>query len=366
MKYLIGYSLFIISWTIISCSSEDRSTVDTNRSNDEVIVNKKQFEEQGMKLIQLSKRPIRKTISSRGYIDVPPTHYATISPFYGGFVKEVRVLPGQKVKRGEVLFTLENPQYYELQREYIEISERLDYLEDDFKRQETLSSENIASEKIYKKAESDYKAALAKHQQLEGQLNMMNVPISKLRSGIMVNQLRFYAPFDGYITEVSINTGGYIDASEIAVSMVNTDHIHLELLVFEKDAINVKEGQAIRFMLPENGEEYFAGSVYLVGKSINLEKRTVEIHGHIEEDGNFIPGMYVEAEIEVSQDSIPCLPEDAFTFIGNKKSVTYLIREDSEAYYLRTMNLSTQEAESGWISISDPQELVDKKFLIGG
>ena len=85
-------------------------------------------------------------------------------------------------------------------------------------------------------------------------------------------------------------------ASEL-LEIVNTDHIHLELSVFEKDILKIKKDQKIEFKIPESSDKTFDAAVHLVGTSINTD-RTIKVHGHIndEESNNFISGMYIEAD----------------------------------------------------------------------
>ncbi|GAB4241572.1 MAG: efflux RND transporter periplasmic adaptor subunit [Ekhidna sp.] len=240
------------------------------------------------------------TISITGYIDVPPENRAAISPYYGGFVKNIKVLPGQTVKRGETLFTLENPDYLKVQQDYLESKEQLDYLKADYERQKQLADEKITSTKNFKKAESDYKVMLARYQSLKEQLKLMELSVEEIESGRLFSSISIKAPISGSITTVNITKSAFADAKEVAVEIVNLEHIHLELEVFEKDALLIKEGQQISFKIPETGSQVYQGKVHLVGKSIDPKKRTIRVHGHIEEEiEGLIPGMFVEAMIFV-------------------------------------------------------------------
>lgn len=245
----------------------------------------------------------QQTISVTGYIDVPPENLASISPYYGGFAKNIYVLPGQSVKKGEVLFTLQNPEYLHMQLEYLEAKEQIEYLKAAYERQKTLAAEKISSTKIYKKAESDYKVMLARYRSLQEELKLMGLSIPKIESGQLINTISIRAIIKGSVTAVNITKGEFVDAKDVAVTIVNTDHIHLELDVFEKDALLVKEGQLVTFKIPESSQELYKGDIHLVGRSVDPKKRTIKVHGHIdnEDEANFIQGMFVEASIEVNK-----------------------------------------------------------------
>lgn len=238
------------------------------------------------------------SIRTSGYIDVPPANKAALSPYYGGYVKEIFVLVGQTVKKGETLVRLQNPEYLKLQQEYLEAKEQIEYLKADFERQTTLLEEKISSSKELKKSESDYKVMLARYNSLQDQIKLMGVSISEIEAGNLTSIISIQAPFNGSITDVNVVLGQYADAKMNLLGLINRDHLHLELEVFEQDAMGIQEDQKIQFRIPELGREMYEGEVHMIGKSIDPVKRTVKVHGHIlSEDQGWLPGMFVEAEI---------------------------------------------------------------------
>ncbi|HAB28612.1 MAG TPA: efflux transporter periplasmic adaptor subunit, partial [Xanthomarina gelatinilytica] len=80
-----------------------------------------------------------------------------------------------------------------------------------------------------------------------------------------------------------VSNGSYVSPSDTIIEIVDTDHIHLELSVFEKDILKIKKGQDILFTIPEATDSIFKADVHLVGTTIDETNRRVKIHGHIEE-----------------------------------------------------------------------------------
>lgn len=295
MKNIFIYFLILSVWTATSCSTNISSEPKSSASSETVAAPKAATPEQPIEQVEDN------GISVTGYIDVPPENRAAISPYYGGFVEQVRVLPGQQVKKGEVLFVLRNPDYLKKQQEYLETKEQLSYLKSDYERQQTLLAEEITSEKVFKRAESDYNMALARFNGLAEELRLMSINPERLSATNLTSKMVVYAPFGGSITKVNISRSMYMDAREVAVEMVNPEHLHLELEVFEKDAAKIKVGQSINFTIPEYGDQRFEGEVHLVGQEIEADTRTIRVHGHIKEEKDlFLPGMFVEAEIQTA------------------------------------------------------------------
>src|SRR5690606_20627700 len=99
---------------------------------------------------------------------------------------------------------------------------------------------------------------------------------------------------------------------------------HLELNIFEKDLPKIREGQPIKFRIQEDSSEEYDGTVYLINKTVDIEKRNIGIHGHLADEKlaeRFTPGMYVEADIYTTTDSKISLPAGAVVEMESKHYV---------------------------------------------
>ncbi|MEP2026223.1 MAG: efflux RND transporter periplasmic adaptor subunit [Reichenbachiella sp.] len=363
------YPLILLSIILFACKAdnEEDKTIGISPSN-EINISKKQFETAAMKLGTLSLREVAQTTSTRGYIDVPPENRAAVSPYYSGYINAINILPGQFVKKGQILFTLQHPDYLKIQQSYLEAKEQLTYLKADYERQFSLADEQIASQKSFRKAESDYKVMQARYLGLQEQLKLMNVSIPKLNQGQMTHTINIYAPIDGYITQVRVTKSAYVNSSEVALEIVNTDHLHLELEIFEKDLGKIKEGQKINFSVPESGKKRFNGEVYLVGRKVDDKQRTIAIHGHIDEAlaEDFIPGMYVEAQIIVQSDSLFCLPKSAIVEGEEKNYVLVKNHLKNGVLQFNQQEVVLGRESNLWIEVKNKEVLKNKQLLIEG
>ena len=66
------------------------------------------------------------------------------------------------------------------------------------------------------------------------------------------------------------------------MEIVNENHLHLELDVFEQDISNIKVGQRISYNVPALGNSIYNGKIHVIGKEFNTVNKTVRIHGHLE------------------------------------------------------------------------------------
>jgi cobalt-zinc-cadmium efflux system membrane fusion protein len=346
----------------IATAGADR---ESDAENDRMIrITYEQFEMGGMAIGSPAQALFSSTIQVNGYIDVPPRNKAAISVYYGGYVKGLDLLPGQSVRKGQVLFRLENPDFVQMQQDYLETRAQLDYLKNDFERQQTLAAENIASQKDFLKAASDYEVQQARSEGLRKKLEMLNIDLEKVEARDFVSGIQIYAPISGIITKINVSSGSYLNTSDIPVVITNPDHLHLELDVFEKDLHLVNKGQKIIFRVPGSGNMSNTARVHLIGGVVEGKNRTVRVHGHLEKEANekgLLPGMFVEAEIETAADSVLALPETAIVSVEEASFVLIQKEKDDKGYLFERRRVQTGRTSNGMTEIMDapfPEEPV--------
>lgn len=337
-------------------------------ASNELVISKPQFEGEKMALGKLETRTFNETIKTSGLIDVPPHNKASISSFVGGYITKTPLLIGDKVKKGQMLITLENPEYVEIQQQYLEVSEQIAYLESEFSRQKTLFDEKITSQKNYLKAESSYKSTLALYNGLRKKLSMLNINPATVEQGNISSTINLYAPIDGYVTKVNASNGLYISPSDIVMEIVDTDHIHLELSVYEKDILHIKKDQKITFKIPEASNETFEAEVHLVGTTIDEATRTVKIHAHIlnEKQANFIVGMFVEAQIITDAAENLALPKEAIIEQDGNYFALVLKSKTADTYHFEKVKVDIGTETEAYTSILKAEKLIDKDIIVKG
>lgn len=363
-------SIILFAMLFIACGNEKSSApevIQTEDDHDHVTITRVQFESEKMALGRLGEIDINKTVKVNGVIDVPPQNKSSISPFIGGYVTKTPLLVGSEVKKGQLLVTLQNPEYVEIQQNYLEVSEQLNYLKSEFTRQKTLFDEQITSQKNYLKAESAYKSNLARYNGLRKKLQMMNISPNRVEQGTISSSINLYAPIDGVVSKVNVSNGSYVSPSAIILEIVDTQHVHLELMVFEKDIMTIKKDQKIQFQIPEASNKTFEASIYLVGTTIDAASRRVQVHGHVDNaNNNFIVGMFVEAEIIIERSTGIGLPQDALIKLEDGTYVLVLEEEDENGFHFEKVKLELGKETEAASEIINAEALKDKHILVKG
>ncbi|GAA4372033.1 efflux RND transporter periplasmic adaptor subunit [Hymenobacter koreensis] len=251
-----------------------------------------------------------------GTLDAPPQSLVVLSAPLGGYVERLPLLAGTRVRQGEAIAVIRNPEFIQVQQDYRQVLSQLEYARTDVERQRELVAEEVAPAKNYQRAQAEYRSLQVQRDALLARLRLAGLPVRG--SGAMATTAELRAPISGFVQKVNATTGQTLAPTDPVAELVDPTHLHVELTVFEKDAPRVRVGQRLRFTLASDsaGGEH-TGHVNLVSRTVDPESRTVSIHGHPDDENNprLLPGMFVRATIETNEKPttapVPALPEAA-------------------------------------------------------
>ncbi|MEQ3663120.1 efflux RND transporter periplasmic adaptor subunit [Olleya sp.] len=364
--------LLVVIMALASCNSKEKTEV-TNaeatteiENTDVVSITENQFKSGDMQLGKITMQPFNTVVKANGMFAVPPENQADVSAYFAGYVKNISLLPGDVVKKGQTLFTIENPEYVQAQQDFLEAKGRLNYLKSDYERQKELVADNVTSKKNFLKAESEYNVTLAQYQSMKKKLSLMNINPNTLTGDNIRSVISVPSPLSGYATTINATKGMYLNPSDVAITVTNTDDLHIELKIFEKDLPMVKVGQPINVRLQNDTDKVYRGKVHLVNKAINTQDRTVDIHGDLVNESEvklFAPGMYIEGEILTTTIEYPALPVEAVANIDNDYFV--LVKENGINFKRMLVKIGT--TNNGYIQIVNASDFdADTEFLTKG
>ena len=196
-----------------------------------------------------------------------PQNLATVSMPLGGFVKSTTLMPGNSVQKGQTLAILENQEFVDIQQNFLEARNKLEYAEAEFNRHTELYKDDVYSQKNLQQVTTEYKNLKAQVKALEQKLALIGINPANFREEDISRAVAVTSPISGYVKTVNINLGKYVAPSDVLFEIVNSDKLFLELTLFEKDADKVTTGQKIRFFINNETEEHEA-VIYQTGKSI--------------------------------------------------------------------------------------------------
>ncbi|WP_455664311.1 efflux RND transporter periplasmic adaptor subunit [Phocaeicola sp.] len=237
-------------------------------------------------------------VSFNGTMVIPPQRMATVSLTMGGVVKSTSLLPGESVRQGAVLATLENPDFIALQQTYLDSHAQTEYLSAEYQRQKALSAEQAASQKKFQQSKADYLSMKSRMEAAAAQLNLLGVPPETLLQQGIQPYLQVKAPINGYVADVEMNVGKYMNAGDPLCEIVDKSHTLLRLTTYEKDLADMKVGNPVQFRVNGMGKTVFKATLISIGQKVDENTRSVEVYARVDTvNSQFRPGMYVTARI---------------------------------------------------------------------
>lgn len=312
-----------------------------------------------LRMGQIETQTLENVIRANGYLDVPPQNKAVISPMITGFIRKVNFLVGDQVRKGQTMAELESLEFIEMQQNYREMSARVKYLQGEYERQKTLQEQNAVSKKRLLQAELEYSTTMTVMEGLKSKLDLLGVDFSQLNSGHIQSVIHLKAPISGSVKRQNTMIGKHVDPSEEIYEIVNTAHLHLELSVYEKDVIHVAKGQKVWYTVASLENTVFEGDVFLVGSDLSEEKRTINVHVHIDEnEANFAVGMYANASIVVEEKPSLILPITAVVVDGGEQFIFRQVSNAENASEFERISVVTGNEANGFAEISASSDIV--------
>jgi len=171
-------------------------------------------------------------------------------------------------------------------------------LEAEYKRQEILSKEEAASQKRFQQSKAEYLSMKSRKDAASAQLQILGLsPQSIIANGILP-LLEVRTPISGYISNLQMNTGKYINAGEPLCEIVDKHNPLIKLTAYEKDLNKISVGNKIQFTVNGIPTEHFSGEIISIGQRIDEINRSLEVYAKtLDNHPVFRPGMYVSAVI---------------------------------------------------------------------
>jgi RND family efflux transporter MFP subunit len=324
-----------------------------------------------IELGQIETRSLSGTLKVNGIVGVAPQNLATVCMPMGGFIKSTSLMAGNAVHKGQVLAIIENQEFIDIQQNYLDAKNKLEYAEAEYQRHSELYKEDVYSKNNLQQVTADYKSLKAQVKALEQKLLLIGINFSDLNEDDISSYVSLISPISGYVKSVNVNLGKYVAPSDILFEIVNNDKLYLELSLFEKDAAKVSPGQKLHFFINNETEEHDA-VIYQTGKSINSDKSFKVFASVPAACKNLLPGMYVNTIIEGSGNKVNSLPSEAVVSFNDKNYIFVFDKnkeENGRAFCeYRLVEVHKGISENGYTEIIVPASfnLLAAKIVIKG
>lgn len=323
--------LFILHLLLISCGNKKPAAEkETGNTQDIVQLTDAQLKNAGLVTGKISHSEISAKLTLTGSIEVPPQNTISVSAPLGGYLKYTRLIPGMRVHKGELIATLEDMQFIELQQDYLLAKSRLALTETEYHRQQELNSTKSSSDKVFQQAKNEYESQRIYVRSLSEKLSLAGINPSAINETNISRTVNIYAPSDGFVSKVNVNTGKHVASSEVMFEILNLQDVHLNLKVFEKDINRLRIGQELTAFTIDNADQKYLAEIVMISHNLN-DQRMGEVHCHFKKyDASLLPGMFMNAEINITSHNALSLPSEAIIRWNNQNYI--FLKKDKNTF----------------------------------
>jgi len=361
-KYLI-ITFFIA--TLAACENKKaEEKTDVTQTENSVELSDAQLKNAQIETGKIEQKVISSLLKVNGKIDVPPQNMVSISVPLGGYLKSTKLLEGMHISKGEVIAVMEDQQYIQLQQDYLTAKAHFSSLEKEYLRQKELNLNKASSDKVFENAQAEYLSQKVLIKSLSEKLKLISINPDNLNENTISRSISINSPIDGFVSSIKMNIGKYASPTDVLFELVNPADIHLALTVFEKDLDKLFIGQKIVAYNNYQSAKKYNCTIILIGKDISNESAAL-VHCHFEQyDKNLIPGMYMNAEVEVSSNNAFVISNEGLVRYEGKQYVFSQIDKNNFAMH----EVTTQNTENGFtqITFKENDEMTNKIFVTKG
>lgn len=308
-------------------------------------------------------RTLKTTLKVSGTVDVPPQNLVSVSFPLGGFLKKSELLEGMPVRKGQVLATLEDQVFIQLQHDFLTEQTRLELAQSELARQTELAKEQINAGKTLQKAQSDLRLQQINVRSLAEKLRLIGINPDEVTPENITRTVALQSPISGFVSKVNVNPGKYLAPSDVLFELVNPDDIHASLTVFERDLPKISIGQRVKISAPNLPGLTFSAKIILISRTLD-EQRAALVHCHFDRDDHrLVPGMFLNADIETTETNALTVPEDAVLRFENR---FFVFEALPGGRHFEMLEVKTGASEGGFLQIMsvDGADLTAKNLVL--
>lgn len=346
MKKFLMIILILSSFTaLFSCGSgsgaaeaitggaktEDEAPADEHENPNTATLTEEQIKSIGIETGVIEQKQLTASVKVNAVLKVPNQNRASVNSVYSGVIKSLLVQPGNYVSKGQTIATIANPEFIQVQTEYLAINSKIILAELEYNRQKELNEGNAGALKNLQAAETELRTLRSHKSSLQQQIQLMGINPASLSNGKLVSVLSVRSPISGVVSNVIVKIGSYIDLSTVVAEIVDNSQLHLDLFVYEKDLPKLKNNQTIHFTVTNNpGKEYDA-QIYSLGSSFEGESKAITVHAKVlSVKTGLIDGMNVTAVISLEKTTVPAVPNDAIVTVDGQDYIFVLTNGHKE------------------------------------
>ena len=224
----------------------------------------------GVRLAKVERLPLHQQIETVGYVGYDEERLEAINARMAGWIRTLAIKnEGQRIAKGSLIYELYAPDLVNAQHEY-------------------LLALNTANPLLLRAA--------------EGKLKSLQVPADQIatlkRSRQVSETVRIYAPSSGYVSELKVREGQYVEPAAALFNISTLQQVWVSAEVFERQAGQLKVGDPVTMTLDYAPGRRWQGKVDYLYPTLDAATRTLKVRLRFDNPDEFLkPNMFAKVSI---------------------------------------------------------------------
>jgi cobalt-zinc-cadmium efflux system membrane fusion protein len=272
-------------------------------------------------------QPMSSHLKATGKVLASPFKKAIVSYPFPARVAGIHVRPGDWVKTGQELVTLQSEAVGEAKSEYFKTLADFELAASSFERDKRLFDRGAGAGKNLQAAEAERKVAEASLNAAEKKLHVLGFTEAQVRAAADTHEINatitLFAPLSGRIVDNNITLGTMVDQATEILTILDPGVLCVDADIYERDIAAVRKGQEVEVTVPAYSELVFKGAILYVGDVLKEETRTVTVRTEVvNERYQLKPGMFASLRILLDRQARALtVPQAAVLDDGDRKIV---------------------------------------------
>jgi membrane fusion protein, heavy metal efflux system len=283
---------------------------------------------------------VQRQVEAPASVEADPARYARILPPLSGRVLQLFVRPGDAVKKGQKLLTIDAPDFVTAQTDYAKSRSVLSQSDRALVRQQDLAAHGIVGQKDIDQARTDRDSALSDLNRTKERLQLLGMDPDKTELG---SPLIVRSPLTGKVLEVSTAPGEFRnDPNGPLMALADLSTVWVTANVQEKDIHFVHRGDPVSASFAAYPNETLRGKVLFVADVLDPDTRTAKVRVAFDnEDGRLRPAMFATVILKTWDTSELTVPTSALVMAGDHTTV--FVQLGPNTFEQRTVQTGEQQ-----------------------
>jgi len=249
-------------------------------------------------------------------------------------VKKVFVNVGSNVNAGQTIMLIEGLEIGVLKADFLKAKTTLDFTEQEYNRQKSLSEQNAGSQKNLISSKAEYEKARAEFNSMDKKIHSIG-----LKDEDIVNDkndlhtsgdLAIKSPISGVIVERNVVVGQYVESSTIAFKILNTKSLLVDGQIYENDFNKLGNNKSVEFKTPSVPNEIFSCEIVYKGQLIDEKTRMIKVRAKVNNPrSRLLPQMFGDLIIKLAESKSGLFVPSSAIHKDNEQSFIFIQENDS-------------------------------------